>query len=128
MKTAQSYYHKQQDTEGRVEARAKVTGKGKYAAEYTVDNLCHAVLVGSTIPSGRIKSIDLEQARQVAGVIDCLSHLDRPLIPGFSSAEKIKESGFGLPIFHTDKIYFKGQPIAWSLPKRWKMHCTQRHW
>ncbi|WP_240920335.1 xanthine dehydrogenase family protein molybdopterin-binding subunit [Sphingobacterium chungjuense] len=112
MSMSESYYLKQQDTEGRVEARAKVTGKGKYAAEYTVDNLCHGVLVGSTIPSGRIIAIDTEQARQVTGVIDCLSHQNRPLIPGFSSAEKIKESGFGLPIFHTDKIHFKGQPIA----------------
>jgi xanthine dehydrogenase YagR molybdenum-binding subunit len=98
--------------EGRVEAVAKVTGKGKYAAEYELENLCYAVLVGSTIPAGTIKSISLANAKQVAGVIDVITHLNKETVPGFADENKIKESRFGLPIFHTDKIYFKGQPIA----------------
>jgi len=98
--------------EGRVEAVAKVTGKGKYAAEYELENLCYGVLVGSTVPAGTIKSISLANAKQVAGVIDIITHLNKETVPGFSDDNKIKESRFGLPIFHTDKIYFKGQPIA----------------
>ena len=98
--------------EGRVEAEAKVTGSGKYAAEYEVKNVCHAVLVTSTIAAGTIKSIDTSNAKQVAGVLDVLSHLHRPEVPGFADEAKIKESRFGLPIFYTDKVYFRGQPIA----------------
>src|SRR4051812_3007738 len=96
--------------EGRVEAVAKVTGKGKYAAEYEMENLCYAVLVGSSIPAGTIKSINLANAKQVAGVIDIITHENKQTVPGFADENKIKESRFGLPIFHTDKIYFKGQP------------------
>ncbi|MCU7616363.1 xanthine dehydrogenase family protein molybdopterin-binding subunit [Chryseobacterium sp. PBS4-4] len=98
--------------DGRVEAIAKVKGQGKYSAEYKVDNLCHGVLVTSEIPSGTIKSINLDLARQSDGILDIISHLKKPNVPGFANEAKIKESKFGLPVFHTDKIYFKGQPIA----------------
>lgn len=98
--------------EGRVEGVDKVTGKGKYAAEYKVNGLCHAVLVGSTIAAGTIKNINLSNAKQVAGVLDIITHQQKPLVPGLADETKIKETRFGLPIFHTDKIYFKGQPIA----------------
>lgn len=98
--------------EGRVEGIAKVTGKGKYAAEYAVENVCYGVLVGSTIAAGTIKSIHTENAKQVVGVLDVLTHQNKPLVPGFADEAKIKESRFGLPVFYTDKIYFKGQPIA----------------
>ncbi|MCM5529631.1 xanthine dehydrogenase family protein molybdopterin-binding subunit [Parasegetibacter sp. NRK P23] len=98
--------------DGRVEGVAKVTGKGKYAAEYTVENVCYAVLVGSTVPAGSIKSIDLSTAKQVQGVLDIITHQHKPVVPGLSDENKIKEARFGLPVFHTDKIYFKGQPIA----------------
>lgn len=98
--------------EGRVEGISKVTGSGRYAAEYHVDNQCYAVLVGSTIASGTIKSIDTDDAKQVAGVLDIITHLHKPVVPGMADAAKIKESRFGLPLFHTDTVYFKGQPIA----------------
>lgn len=98
--------------EGRVEAVAKVTGKGKYAAEYTVPNVCYGVLVTSSVPAGTIVSIDTDQARQASGVIDILHHQNRPEVPAFANEAKIRESRFGLPVLHTDKIYFKGQPIA----------------
>lgn len=98
--------------EGRVEGVEKVTGRGKYAAEYEVKNICYAVLVNSTIPSGRIQSIIVDKAKEVEGVIDIVTHLHKPLVPGLATEDKIKETKFGLPIFHTDKVYFKGQPIA----------------
>lgn len=98
--------------EGRVEGVAKVTGEGRYAAEYPVDKVCYGVLVGSTVPAGTIQSIQVDTAKQVAGVLDIITHQHKPLVPGLADEAKIKEARFGLPIFHTDKIYFKGQPIA----------------
>jgi len=98
--------------EGRVEGIAKVKGLGKYAAEYKVDNVCYAVLVTSEVASGTIKSINTNAAKQAEGLLDVISHLKKPSVPGFASEAKIKESKFGLPVFHTDKIYFKGQPVA----------------
>lgn len=99
-------------SEGRVEGIAKVTGKGKYSAEYNVEKITYAVLVGSTIAAGTIKNLNVERAKQVEGVIDIISHQNKPNVPGLSDQEKIKESKFGLPVFHTDSIYYKGQPIA----------------
>ena len=98
--------------EGRVEAISKVTGKGKYAAEYGVEKVCYAVLAVSTVAAGSIKSFNLGNAKQVAGVIDIITHLNKPVVPGLADEAKIKEARFGLPVFHTDKIYFRGQPIA----------------
>lgn len=98
--------------EGRVEGIAKVKGQGKYAAEYKVDNICYGVLVTSDVASGTIKSINTDAAKQAEGLLDIISHLKKPAVPGFSDEAKIKESKFGLPVFHTDKIYFKGQPVA----------------
>lgn len=98
--------------EGRVEGVEKVTGRGKYAAEYEVKNVCYGVLVGSTVPAGSITSILVDRAKQVEGVLDIITHLHKPLVPGFADQDKIKKANFGLPVFHTDKIYFKGQPIA----------------
>jgi xanthine dehydrogenase YagR molybdenum-binding subunit len=98
--------------EGRVEAIAKVTGKGKYAAEYAVPGMCYAVLVTSSIPAGTIKAIQVDKAKQATGVIDILHHQNKPSVPGFADETKIKESRVGLPVFYTDKIYFKGQPFA----------------
>ncbi|MCY0978230.1 xanthine dehydrogenase family protein molybdopterin-binding subunit [Chryseobacterium wangxinyae] len=99
-------------SEGRVEALAKVRGQGKYAAEYKADNLCYAVLVTSEIASGKIKAINIDQAKQAEGILDIISHLRKPAVPGFATEAKIKESKFGLPVFYTDTIYFKGQPVA----------------
>lgn len=98
--------------EGRVEAIAKVTGKGKYAAEYEAPNTCYGAFVTSTIPAGSIKSLNTAEARQSSGVIEIMSHLNKPEVPGMATEAKIKEARIGLPLFHTDKIYFKGQPIA----------------
>ena len=98
--------------EGRVEAVAKVTGSGKYSAEYEVKNICYAVLVDSTIASGSIDKIDTATALLADGVIDIITHINKPIVPGLADEEKIKKSRFTFPVFHTDKIYFKGQPIA----------------
>jgi xanthine dehydrogenase YagR molybdenum-binding subunit len=98
--------------EGRVEAVAKVTGKGKYSAEYEAPNMCYGVLVGSNIAAGTITALHTAMAKQASGVLDILSWQNKPAVPGFADEAKIKESRFGLPVFYTDKIYFKGQPIA----------------
>ncbi len=98
--------------EGRVEAVAKVTGKGRYAAEYTIPGVCHAVLVDSTIAAGTIKSIHTADASEIDGVMAIITHEQKPLVPALADETKIREARIGLPVFHTDKIYFKGQPIA----------------
>lgn len=98
--------------DGRVEAREKVTGRGKYAAEYPVEEVCYGVFAVSTVAAGKLKSVKVEKAKEAEGVIEILTHLNKPVVPGLSDETKIRESRLGLAVFHTDRIFFKGQPIA----------------
>ena len=62
----------------RVDGRAKVTGAAQYAGEFNVPGLAYGCVVGSTIPRGRIARIDASAALGVGGVIDVLTHENRP--------------------------------------------------
>ena len=62
----------------RTESRAKVTGTARYASDMPVANPATAYLVTSTIAKGRITAIDETAARAVPGVIDIMTHTNRP--------------------------------------------------
>jgi len=100
------------DPEGRVEGVFKVTGKGKYAAEYSVEGMCYGVMVGSSIASGKLIKVFTEEALMVKGVIDVLHVGNKPTVPAWKDAEKALDARLGLPVLHTDKIFFHQQPIA----------------
>src|SRR5438105_8515529 len=72
----------------RIDARLKVTGEARYAADIPVSNLAHAVLVTSEIARGMVTSIDLDAARAMPGVLDILSYDDVSQLekPQFSNA------------------------------------------
>src|SRR4051812_20660179 len=98
----------------RVDGRAKVTGAAKYAAEFNTPGLAHASVVTSTIPKGRIARIDASQALAVEGVIDVLTHQNRPPMPSADDAYKDDAAPEGRPFrpLYDDRILFSGQPIA----------------
>ncbi len=58
----------------RVDARLKVTGQARYPSDTPVGNPAFAVLVTSTIATGRIERLDLDGARAVPGVLDILTY------------------------------------------------------
>ena len=98
----------------RVDGRAKVTGAAKYAAEFNTAGLAHASVVTSTIAKGRIARIDASEALSVAGVIDVLTHQNRPPMASVDSAYKDDLAPDGAPFrpLYNDRIWFSGQPIA----------------
>jgi xanthine dehydrogenase YagR molybdenum-binding subunit len=99
----------------RVDGRAKVTGAAKYAAEFNVPGLAHASVVGSTIAKGRITRIDTGAAMRVNGVIDVLTHENRPPMADNDQAYKDEVApADGSPFrpLYDSKIMFNGQPIA----------------
>jgi xanthine dehydrogenase YagR molybdenum-binding subunit len=59
---------------GRIDARLKVTGQAKYAADFALAGPAYAVLVTSTIARGSIEAIELAEARAVDGVLDIFSY------------------------------------------------------
>jgi xanthine dehydrogenase YagR molybdenum-binding subunit len=98
----------------RIDGVAKVTGAAKYAGEFNVPGLAHASMVGATIAKGRITRVDTSAAKAVAGVIDVLTHENRPPLPDNDQAYKDDVAPDGSPYrpLYDDKIMFDGQPVA----------------
>ncbi len=98
----------------RVDGRAKVTGAAKYAGEVNTRGLLHASVVTSTIARGRIARIDASEAQAVAGVLDVLTHQNRPHMASADTAYKDDLAPEGSPYrpLYDDQIVFNGQPIA----------------
>jgi xanthine dehydrogenase YagR molybdenum-binding subunit len=98
----------------RVDGRDKVTGQARYAAEYPVEGLLYGVVVSGTIPRGRIKAIRADAALAVAGVVEVITHLNRPRIRSFDIFYKDMTAPGGSPFrpLYDDKIAYSGQPVA----------------
>ena len=108
----------------RVDGHAKVTGAAKYAGEFNVPGLAYGAVVASTIAKGRIARIDTSEALRVKGVIDVLTHENRPRMAATSAAYKddvAPEQGSPFRPLYDDKILFNGQPIALVLAEEWEI-------
>jgi xanthine dehydrogenase YagR molybdenum-binding subunit len=93
----------------RVDGRLKVTGGARYSAEFPTANVVHAVIVTSTVPVGRIASLDTRAAEAAPGVIRVITHLNAPKLP-------MKASGMlttkALSLMQDDRVRYNGEPIA----------------
>jgi xanthine dehydrogenase YagR molybdenum-binding subunit len=98
----------------RIDGVAKVTGAAKYAAEFNVPGLAYGSIVTSTIAKGRMARIDLSAAMRVQGVIDVLTHENRPPMADTDQAYKDDVAPDGSPFrpLYDGRILFNGQPIA----------------
>jgi xanthine dehydrogenase YagR molybdenum-binding subunit len=108
----------------RVDGRAKVTGQAKYAAEFNASGLAYGSVITSTIPRGRIAGIDTSEASRVEGVLDVLTHENRPGMADTDEAWKddvAPEEGSPFRPLYDDKIKFSGQPIALVLAEEWEI-------
>jgi xanthine dehydrogenase YagR molybdenum-binding subunit len=96
----------------RVDARDKVCGALKYAADDARSDLAHAMLAVAPIARGRVVSVDTTAARAVDGVLLILTHQD---LAGVKSAGYLFHEGYGCqslqPMLGTH-IAYRGQPIA----------------
>jgi xanthine dehydrogenase YagR molybdenum-binding subunit len=98
----------------RVDGIAKVTGAARYAAEHKPENMLYGVVVSSAIAKGRIGSIDDRAARAVAGVVDVMTHKNRPRTAWLDSSHRDQVAPPGSPFrpLYDDKVMFSGQPVA----------------
>jgi CO/xanthine dehydrogenase Mo-binding subunit len=80
----------------RTDGRLKVTGGAVYSAEHALPRLAHAVMVQSTIPSGRIADIDDAAARAMPGVLLVMTHLNAPRTT----------------LWQDNSVQYNGQPVA----------------
>jgi xanthine dehydrogenase YagR molybdenum-binding subunit len=98
----------------RVDGRAKVTGEARYAAEFTAPDLLHGVVVSSTVARGRIVSIDTAAARSVPGVVEVMTHENRPRTAwlDYSYTDQTSPPGAPFRALYSDEIQYSGQPVA----------------
>ncbi|MCC8685501.1 xanthine dehydrogenase family protein molybdopterin-binding subunit [Xanthomonas campestris] len=98
----------------RIDGRAKVTGQARYAAEWPVPDLAYGVVVNSSIAKGRIVAFDLEAARAVPGVLEIVTHENRPHMRGMDVFYKDMTAPAGSPFrpLYDNAILYSGQPIA----------------
>ncbi len=107
----------------RVDGKAKVTGAAKYAAEFNAPGLAYGSIVASTIAKGRIAKMDASEALRVAGVIDVLTHENRPHMAASDSGYKDDVAPEGSPYrpLYDGNVLFSGQPVALVLAEEWEI-------
>jgi xanthine dehydrogenase YagR molybdenum-binding subunit len=96
----------------RTDGPLKTTGGARYAAEFRLPDLCHAVMVLSTIPRGRIVDLDTTRAENAPGVLLVLSHRNAPSLPEHGRAAFKPPAGRALSLFQDDEVHYNRQPIA----------------
>ena len=98
----------------RLDGAQKVQGRAPFAAEFPLERLSYAALVYSTVPKGRIATLDTAAAESAPGVVLVMSHKNAPKMkpmPLFLTAEKAA-AGEGLAVFQDDLVHYNGQPVA----------------
>ncbi len=96
----------------RIDGRVKVTGRAVYAYEHDVPNAAYAVMVVSTIASGRIVSMDTHAAEQAQGVVLVMTHQNSLKPPGTQNQSKTSPPGHAVQVLQDDLIYYPNQPIG----------------
>ncbi len=99
----------------RVEGPEKVSGSARYSGEIAWPGLAYAEIVGATMASGRITSIDTTAAERADGVVAVLTSRDMPrinkvpLVPSLLGGPAPGETFFPL---QDDVVHYAGQPVA----------------
>ena len=94
----------------RYDARAKVTGAAKYAAEFkTPTDVAYAYIVQSTISSGRLTSIDQAAAEKSSGVLAVITPFNAPKLPAASPQPPARRH---VTVLQERDVFYNGQPIA----------------
>jgi xanthine dehydrogenase YagR molybdenum-binding subunit len=98
----------------RIDALAKVTGQARYSAEHPAPGLLYGVVVNTSAARGRIVAIDTVAASAVPGVVDILTHRNRPRMRSLDLFYKDMTAPAGSPFkpLHDDRIHYSGQPVA----------------
>ena len=92
----------------RLDGRLKVTGAARYAAEFQIPSVVHAVLVQSTVGAGSIDGFDLASAQGMPGVLAIITP---------DSIERLGRQGgvpqaIAAPLLQDRSVEFNGQHVA----------------
>jgi xanthine dehydrogenase YagR molybdenum-binding subunit len=93
----------------RVDGPQKVTGAARYPNDFTYANLAHAVLVGATVPAGRIRRIHTRAAAAAPGVLAVITHDNAPRLARGPDTPLWRQPP---PPLQDDRIRHYGQYVA----------------
>jgi carbon-monoxide dehydrogenase large subunit len=96
-----------------------LTGRGRYVDDVVLPGMLHAAFKRSTVPHGRLVSVDVSAARALPGVVAVYTGADlasftNPAAPGGAIGMDLMP-GLRAPAVHglaTDKVRYVGDPIA----------------
>ena len=93
----------------RLEAKAKVSGRAEYTHTMRVPDMLTCKLFRSTVAHGRIKSIDVSEARKLPGVFGVYTGEDiKTVIPDPYYGPAFHDQ----PILALKKVHYVGEPVA----------------
>ena len=98
----------------RVDGLVKVTGTARYAAEHQVPGLLYGWVVSSAIAKGRITAFRDTDARAVPGVVEVITHANRPHVAwlDMSYDDEVAVPGSPFRPLYDDEVVFAMQPVA----------------
>jgi xanthine dehydrogenase YagR molybdenum-binding subunit len=98
----------------RVDGRAKVTGRAKYAAEYNVPGLVYGHVVSGAVAKGKITRIDASEALALPGVLQVFTHENTPRLAWLDRSWRDELAPPGSPFrpLQDDAIRYSAQPVA----------------
>jgi xanthine dehydrogenase YagR molybdenum-binding subunit len=98
----------------RLDGKLKVTGHAVYSAEQRIPRLAYAVLVTSTIPKGRILTIDSAAAQHVPGVLAIVTHLNAQKLPALKPPPGAtpRSADRKLQLLQDNHVLYANQPVA----------------
>jgi xanthine dehydrogenase YagR molybdenum-binding subunit len=92
----------------RTDGAAKVQGAARYAGDFALPRMAHAMLVQSTVPAGRA-SVDAGEARRMPGVLDVMTPANAPRLAATEEGESPLRV---LSLLQDDRVHYNGQPVA----------------
>jgi aerobic carbon-monoxide dehydrogenase large subunit len=95
-----------------------VRGRGQYVDDLARKDMLHAAILRSAVAHGRIRAIDVSQAKKVPGVHAVITAADLgdaiPLVP--MRLQPMPEfEAFGQPVMARDKVRYVGEALAMVL-------------
>jgi len=92
----------------RVDGPLKVCGQAHYTGDLALPGMAHAVLVTSTIASGRVLQLATGAAERAPGVIAVISHVNAMRLPNAGRTP----DGRVLSLLQDDRVAYSNQPIT----------------
>ena len=96
----------------RVDRPLKVCGEARYTGDLALPRMLHAVLVTSTIASGRVAAVDGALAQRAPGVVAVISPANAMKLPQAGRAPAKAPDSRVLSLLQDDQVAYANQPIA----------------